>query len=191
MTEVTGELSKYGAPSWLILAVIILGWFLSTKRASNLPGKLGAWSRWITRRQERALDREMSMREQVDAAVVKRVAAEVAPIQAENDMIQRELDDLRVDLGKERERHREELARMRRRYADDLARERKRHQETLEPIAAERDLLAAWSVFVSRWWHDKERALAEQGIDVPPPPWPTFQTWLDDITQRQNEETRP
>ena len=58
-------------------------------------------------------------------------------------------------------------------------------------VAAERDLLAAWSVFVSRWWHDKERALAEKGIDVPPPPWPAFQNWLDDITQRQNEETRP
>jgi len=191
MTDVPGELAKYGAPSWLILTAVIILWFLSTRWASHLPGKLGAWSRWITNRQERALDREMSMRDQVDAAVKKRVAAEVAPILAENAMIQRELDDLRTDLGKERERHREELGRMRRRHADDMARERKRHRETLEPIAAERDLLAAWSVYVARWWHDKERALAEKGIDVPPPPWPAFQNWLDDITQRQNEETRP
>lgn len=175
----TSELAKYGAPSWLILVAVIVTWFLSTKWASHLPGKLGAWSRWITNRQERSLDREMSMHRRVDVAVRERVAAEVAPIRADNATLEGEMKDLRADLQKERERHR-----------DEMAAERRRHRDALEPVVAERDLLASWSVYAARWWHDKERALAEMGVVVPPPPWPSFQVWLDDITRRQNEETR-
>lgn len=184
MTDVPSELAKYGAPSWLIFVAVIVLWFLSTRWAAHLPGKLGAWSRWITNRQERSLDREMNLHREMNKAVRERVEAEVGPIRADNAALSKELDDLRVDFTAERVRHREEIARHLRTLAD----ERERHRVLHEPVLAERDLLAAWSVHVSRWWNDKARALAEMGIEVPPPPWPSFQAWLDDITRQQNRE---
>lgn len=164
----TEELARYGAPSWLILGCVILTWALSSKPAAKLPGVLGAWSRWITSRQERSIDREMSLREKIDSAVASRVVAEVGPIRKENETLLGEVKDLRKDIAAERQRHRAEVAG-----------ERRRHRAELEPIRAERDSLAAWSVFVARWWNDKERALAERGVEVPPPPWPSFQAWLE------------
>ena len=184
MTDVAGELAKYGAPSWLILAVVIVVWLLSTKWAAHIPGKLGAWSRWITNRQERALDREMSLRQRVDKAVAERVAREMAPVRKENESQLEEIRDLRKDIAAERRRHREAMEAERQRHRDELDRI---HRDTLEPIKAERDLLASWSVFIARWWHDKERTLAEMGVTVPPPPWPAFQHWLAE--QRQIEES--
>jgi len=188
MTDLPALLDQYGAPPWIIITVVILIAVFSTKKAGQIPGLLGAWSRWITTRQERSIDRDLTLRQKIDAAVQERVTAEVAPIRADNITMSGEINYLRQDLEAERGRHRRELDRMRTQHARELDAERKRHRDTLEPVTAERDLLASWSVFVARWWHDKERTLAEMGVVVPPPPWPSFQTWLDEMAKRQNQE---
>lgn len=49
-----------------------------------------------------------------------------------------------------------------------------RHRIEIEEIHAERDLYADWSAYQARWWRPKHQWLAEQGITLPPPPYPTF-----------------
>ncbi|MCT1411639.1 hypothetical protein [Corynebacterium sanguinis] len=78
--DAVDQLIAIGAPLWLTIAVIVTPMALTfSKAAGQIPGALGAASRWWHTRQLREVERAEGLDKAIDAAVKRRVEVELAP----------------------------------------------------------------------------------------------------------------
>ena len=75
------QLIAVGAPLWIVIIIIVAPMALTfSKAAGNIPGLLGAASRWWHTRQLREVERAEDLDKAIDTAVKRRVEEELAPI---------------------------------------------------------------------------------------------------------------
>lgn len=155
-----------GTPVWVVISLVVLGAILTfSERAAKLKGPFGALARWWSTQQEQAIEKAARVDAQIEKAAERRYGARM-------DDMKRELDQLRKDLEAERaDRKREREATVR------------EHREEIEKVRVDRDLGFAWSEHLLAWWRSQAMWLASQGVELPPPPLPTFAQfraqWLD------------
>lgn len=152
-----------GTPLWLILIVVLIPSLLTfSEKAASIAGPLGSAARWWQTRQKRAIERDASI-----------TAARLNIYEAELQELHDIVEDLRTRITETETRHREQRAYDRSQFAREL-----------EAAVTDRDLYADWSAYQARWWRPQNQWLAEQGIVLPPPPYPAFtdfrSEWLKD-----------
>ena len=157
-----------GTPLWLIILIILVPSLLTfSEKASKIGGPLGSAARWWQNRQQRALERDASV-----------TAARMRIYEDELSELHEIVEGLREQIADSEARHREQRAYDRSQFAREL-----------EAAVVDRDLYADWSAYQARWWRPQNQWLAEQGITLPPPPYPTFTEFRDEwLKQRQDAQ---
>lgn len=158
-----------GTPLWLIILVILIPSLLTfSDKAAKIGGPLGSAARWWQNRQQRALERDASV-----------TGTRLRIYEDELSELHEIVEGLRRQITESEARHREQRAYDRGQFAREL-----------EAAVVDRDLFADWSAYQARWWRPQNQWLAEQGITLPPPPYPTFSDFRGEwIKQRQGSHT--
>lgn len=155
-----------GTPVWVSsLVIVTLAVGLFSEKAAQIKGPLGAAARWWDRRQQDELDRIQSTDDRIEAAAVRRYGSRMSEL--ENTVAR-----LQADLKAERAARRDDRTTMMREHAAEL-----------ERVRLDRDLFAAWAEHLLAWLRAQSQWLAANGVQLPPPPQPTFlafrKEWLE------------
>ena len=157
-----------GTPVWLVLGIVIASSMLVfSERAAKLKGPLGAAARWWEQRQQDEVDRLQSTDERIEAAAERRYGRRMAEME-------KQIERLRADLEAERKARREERAATSREHAAELDR-----------VRLDRDMFAAWSEHILAYWRAQSQWLAANGVQLPPPPVPTFAAFREEWLTRR------
>ena len=90
--DAVDQLVAIGAPLWITIIVVVAPMLLTfTKAAGQIPGALGAASRWWHTRQLREVERAEDLDKAIEEAVKRRVEEELGPIRARMERMEKRL----------------------------------------------------------------------------------------------------
>ena len=98
------QLIAVGAPLWIVIIVIVAPMALTfSKAAGNIPGALGAASRWWHTRQLREVERSEDLDKAIEDAVARRVEVELAPIRDQMKRMEQRLKCAESEIARREE----------------------------------------------------------------------------------------